>query len=171
MYISTVYCNYVSEYIFIITEYIGRVLSFFSSRRNWDSANPLPAGECAPPPPVLGGGAHSLARERLGRSQFRRGDIHCGTLYIYAYFVFIINQKIYAADVYKLCLFNLYINMSASIHPVGILISLRQPFYLYLSLCLGIGICKNTFFLYFCLHTVHIFLYVSASIFTKIVTP
>ncbi len=29
-------------------------------------------------PPVLGRGAHSLARERLGESQFRRGDIHCG---------------------------------------------------------------------------------------------
>jgi hypothetical protein len=35
------------------------------------------------PSPVLGGGAHSLAREGLGESQFRRGDIHCGTLYIY----------------------------------------------------------------------------------------
>jgi hypothetical protein len=46
----------------------------FSSRRNWDSPNPSPAGECAPP--VLGGGAHSLAREGLGEPQFRRGDIH-----------------------------------------------------------------------------------------------
>ncbi len=35
-----------------------------------------------PPPPVLGRGAHPLAREGLGESQFRRGDIHCGTLYI-----------------------------------------------------------------------------------------
>jgi hypothetical protein len=60
------------------------VLSCFSSRRNWDSPNPSPAGECAPPPPVLGGGAHWLAREGLGESQFRRGDIHCG---IYTYFV------------------------------------------------------------------------------------
>jgi hypothetical protein len=40
---------------------------------------PLPL----PPPPVLGGGAHSLAREGLGESQFRRGDVHCGTLYIH----------------------------------------------------------------------------------------
>jgi hypothetical protein len=31
----------------------------------------------------MGGGTHSLAREGLGESQFRRGDIHCGTLYIY----------------------------------------------------------------------------------------
>ncbi len=60
------------------------VLSFISSRRNWDSPNPSAAGECAPPPPpVLGGGIHSLAREGLGESQCRRGDIHCGTLYIY----------------------------------------------------------------------------------------
>ena len=35
------------------------------------------------PPLVSGGGAHSLAREGVGESQFRRGDIHCGTLYIY----------------------------------------------------------------------------------------
>ncbi len=30
---------------------VGGVLSFFSSRRNWDSSNPSPAGECAPSPP------------------------------------------------------------------------------------------------------------------------
>ncbi len=39
---------------------------------------------CHPPPPLVpGGGAHSLAREGVGESQFQRGDIHCGTLYIY----------------------------------------------------------------------------------------
>ncbi len=50
---------------------VGRVLSFFSSRRNWDSPNP------------------SLAGERgVWESQFRRGDIHCGrVLFIYTYFV------------------------------------------------------------------------------------
>jgi hypothetical protein len=58
------------------------VLSYFSSRRNWDSPTPSPAGECAPLPLVPGGGAHSLAREGLGESQFRRGDLHCGTLYM-----------------------------------------------------------------------------------------
>jgi hypothetical protein len=46
--------------------------------------NTSPAGEC-PPPTVLVGGAHSLAREGLGESQFRRGGIPCGTLYIYMY--------------------------------------------------------------------------------------
>jgi hypothetical protein len=45
------------------------VLSFFSSRWNWDSPNYSPARECAP-----GGGAHSLAREGMGEFQFRRGD-------------------------------------------------------------------------------------------------
>jgi hypothetical protein len=60
------------------------VLSFFSSRWNWDSPNPSPAGECDPPPFGSGGrGAHSLAREGVGESQFQRGAIHCGTLYIY----------------------------------------------------------------------------------------
>ncbi len=63
---------------------VGRVLSFFSSRRNRDCPNPSPAGECAPLPRFWGRGTvHSLAREGLGESQFRRGDIHCGTLYIY----------------------------------------------------------------------------------------
>jgi hypothetical protein len=60
---------------------VGIVLTFFSSRRNGDYPKPSPAGECAPST-VLGGEAHSLAREGLGEPQFRRGDIHCGTLYI-----------------------------------------------------------------------------------------
>ncbi len=47
---------------------------------------PLTRRRVCPPPPVLGGGAHSLTREGLGESQFRWGDIHCGTLYI-TYFV------------------------------------------------------------------------------------
>ncbi len=38
-----------------------------------------------PSPPVLREEAHSLAREGLGESQFRRGDIHCGTFYIYVF--------------------------------------------------------------------------------------
>ncbi len=37
------------------------------------------------PPPLLvpGGGAHTLAKEGVREYQFRRGDIHCGTLYMY----------------------------------------------------------------------------------------
>ncbi len=35
-----------------------------------------------PPPLDPRGGAHSLAREGVGESQYRRGDINCGTLYI-----------------------------------------------------------------------------------------
>jgi hypothetical protein len=62
---------------------VGRVLSFASSRWNWDSPNPSPARECAPHTFVPGGGAHSLARKGVGESQFQRGDIHCGTLYMY----------------------------------------------------------------------------------------
>jgi hypothetical protein len=37
---------------------------------------------CPPPPLVPGGGSHSLARDGVGESQFRRGDVHCGTLFI-----------------------------------------------------------------------------------------
>ncbi len=44
---------------------VSRVLSFFSSRRNWNSFTPLAAGECAPPPPPLvGGGEVTLAGGR-----------------------------------------------------------------------------------------------------------
>jgi hypothetical protein len=59
---------------------VGSVLSFFSSRRNWDSPITSPPGEYAPPPFGSGGGAHSLPREGVGESQCLRGDIHCGTL-------------------------------------------------------------------------------------------
>jgi hypothetical protein len=39
---------------------------------------------CPPPHPLVpGGGAHSLAREGVGETQFQRGDIHRGTLYMY----------------------------------------------------------------------------------------
>jgi hypothetical protein len=46
---------------------------------------PHPRASVPPPPLVPGGGAHSLAREGVGESQFRRGNIHCGTLYTRIY--------------------------------------------------------------------------------------
>jgi hypothetical protein len=61
---------------------VGRVISFFSSRRNWDSPNPSSAGECATSPRFWGEG-HTRWRERGWESHNRRGDIRCGTLYIY----------------------------------------------------------------------------------------
>jgi hypothetical protein len=46
------------------------VLGFFSSRPNWNSLTPSPAGEFAPPPPAGylggGGGIDSLAGEGVG---------------------------------------------------------------------------------------------------------
>ncbi len=50
---------------------------------------PLPLGRRRVCPPTLwsGGRAHSLAGEGSGESQFRRGDIHWGALYINKYFV------------------------------------------------------------------------------------
>jgi hypothetical protein len=46
---------------------------------------PHPQASVLPPPPLVPGFASfgSLAREGVGESQFRRGDIHGGTLYIY----------------------------------------------------------------------------------------
>jgi len=64
---------------------VGRVLSLFSSRRNWDSPNPSPAGEC--PPGSRGRG--TLAGERVvgkvpiptrGRSLWCSLYIHTSTL-------------------------------------------------------------------------------------------
>jgi hypothetical protein len=70
------------QYIKGIYHRVGRVLSFFSSRQNWDSPNPSPAGECALPPRFGSGGRGTLPGERRGgESQFQRGDIHCGNLY------------------------------------------------------------------------------------------
>jgi hypothetical protein len=63
---------------------VGRVLSFFSSRRNWDSPNLSPAGECAAPPPPGSGGRGTLAGEREGgRVTIRTRGYTRGTLYIY----------------------------------------------------------------------------------------
>jgi hypothetical protein len=44
--------------------------------------HPLSRRRECPPPFGPGGRAQSLAGEGLGESQFRRGDIHCGALYI-----------------------------------------------------------------------------------------
>jgi hypothetical protein len=61
---------------------VGRVLSF--SPVVGIGTSPTPHPQASVPPPLLpGGGAHSLAREGVEESQFRRGDIHCGTLYLY----------------------------------------------------------------------------------------
>ncbi len=66
----------IAIYYYGLTHRVGRLLSLFSSRRNWDSPNPSPTGECVLPPLDPGGGAHTLVREGVGESHFRRGDIH-----------------------------------------------------------------------------------------------
>jgi len=46
-------------------------------------SQPLTRRRVCPPHPLVWGGGHTRWRERgLGESQFRREDIHCGTLYI-----------------------------------------------------------------------------------------
>ncbi len=57
---------------------LGRVLSFFSSRQNWDSPNPSPAGERAPPPHLVLGGW-----ERPNSDE----GTYTVVLFIYTYFV------------------------------------------------------------------------------------
>ncbi len=51
------------------------VLSFFSSRRNWDFPNPSPAGECAPPPPSLNRGEGNTRWREQGESRGGRVPI------------------------------------------------------------------------------------------------
>ncbi len=56
---------------------VGRVLSFFSSGRNWDSPNPSPAGECAPHPLVRGEGHTRQGERGWGRRSTSRGSTGC----------------------------------------------------------------------------------------------
>jgi len=76
----------ISEIINYLMHTVGRVLSFFSSRRNRDSPTPLAAGECAPPPFGPGGG-HTRLRERGWGSPNSDEGIYNVVLYIYKYFV------------------------------------------------------------------------------------
>ncbi len=65
---------------------VGRVLSFFFSRPNWDSPNPSPAGECAPLPRFWGEG-HTRWRERGWESPNSEERTYTVVLFIYTYFV------------------------------------------------------------------------------------
>ncbi len=67
-----------------ITEYRQSAQLFLQSSE-LGFPNPSPVGKCARCHPLVpGGGEHSLARDGVGESQFRRGEINCGTLYLYA---------------------------------------------------------------------------------------
>ncbi len=68
------------------THRIGRVLSFFSSRRNWDSPTPHPQASMPPPLWFRGGGEHSLAGKGWGRPNSDEGT-YTVVLFIYTYFV------------------------------------------------------------------------------------
>ncbi len=79
------------------------MLSFFSSRPNWDSPIPLHAGECVLPHFGPGGRAHSLAGEGVGGVPIpTRGHNCCtGTLDVrYMYFVvLVLNYWIWSLDI------------------------------------------------------------------------
>jgi hypothetical protein len=47
----------------VVLDHVDRVLSFFSSRQNWESSSPSPEGECAPSLWIRGEG-HTRWRER-----------------------------------------------------------------------------------------------------------
>jgi hypothetical protein len=72
---------YRSSNLFADNHSVGRVLSFSPVVGIGTLANPYPHASVSPLW-FRGEGAHSLERERVGESQFRRGYIRCGTLYI-----------------------------------------------------------------------------------------
>ncbi len=74
---------------------VGRVLSFFSSRRNWDSLNPSPAGECAPLPRFWGEG-HTRWRERGWESPNSAEGTYTLVLFLYMYFVVVKHSTLYS---------------------------------------------------------------------------
>ncbi len=63
------------------------MLSFFSTRRNWDSPTRTAAGEYAPPPHPLQGEGHTRLRERGWGSPNSDEGTYTVVLYIYKYFV------------------------------------------------------------------------------------
>jgi hypothetical protein len=72
---------------------VGRVLSFISSRRNWDSPHPSPAGECGPP--FGSGGRGTLAGERGGwESPNSDEGTYTVVLYIYMLFVLPVHRNL-----------------------------------------------------------------------------
>jgi hypothetical protein len=72
----------------MLSHRVRRVLTFFSSCLNWDYPNPSPARECAPPPLVPGGGAHSRAREGGGWESLNYDEgTYTVVLFTYMYFV------------------------------------------------------------------------------------
>jgi hypothetical protein len=77
--------------IYSLFHRVGRVLSFFSSRRNWDSPTPLAAGECAPPPFGPGGGNTRLQQKGWG-SHNSEEVTYTVVLYVYKYFVVCLQQ-------------------------------------------------------------------------------
>ncbi len=68
---------------------VGRVLRFFTSRRNWDFPHPSPAGECAPPPRFWGEG-HTRWRERGWESPNSDEGTYTVVLFIYIYTYFVV---------------------------------------------------------------------------------
>jgi hypothetical protein len=85
---------------------VYRVLSFLSSRRNWDTPPPHLEASVFP----LFCFSHSLTGEVVGGSQLRGRDRHCDTLYLYTYVVHNHNPSI----IYLLLL-NLSVKCAAAV--------------------------------------------------------
>ncbi len=77
-------------------------------------------------PPILRGGAHSLAREGLGESQFRRGDIHCKTLLRRSTQNLFLDQKADYLNLKSIWFHNFFIYSQMSSVPTSSLVGLRM---------------------------------------------
>ncbi len=75
-------CNWAS-FTFLVSTQSRQSAKLFSSRRNWDSPNPSPAGECAPSPLVPGGRGTLASEWGGGRVPIpARGPLWCSVLYV-----------------------------------------------------------------------------------------
>ncbi len=77
---------------FILPLYMPICAKLFSSRRNWDSPNPSPAGACAPPLWFRGEG-HTRWRERGWESPNSNEGPYTVVLFVYTYFVGCRNER------------------------------------------------------------------------------
>jgi hypothetical protein len=77
-----------------VSHRVGRVLGFFSSRRNWDSSTPNLQARVSPPPPRFRGRGTLACVERGGWGSPNSNEgTYTVVLFIYAYFVGLADYK------------------------------------------------------------------------------
>ncbi len=94
-----------------LADRVGRVLSFFSSRRNCDSPTPHQQASVPPnPPPRFWGKGHTRWWERGWESPSSGEGTYTVVLFKYTYFVHLANSKSADAGITFLKAFGIYVN-------------------------------------------------------------